>query len=304
MKHKTQHQSKPLSNMTGKTGPISRAGKKISAQNARKSSIFVQGYLPWEDLQQKQLLHEELCKQWQANDPTRLILLSTIEQSHLELERIMFAQRQKVEGAMQSLNIAKKFCQRARLDFFDEDRVPSWYFHGIDEYEKEHSFFLLKISEQVNHLHNHFHESKINSIGQDYPDLAKYIQEANPQKLFLEIVEDLYQKGSAKDNLFELVRSFDGHYRNHLNWAKNAKRYQTIIDGIRGELMLEAMDPDKTMRYTTTIQNRILKGIQGLVSLRQLDTANGALGLEAKSPVGVEVVDMNDRLNDMKEEAT
>lgn len=69
-----------LSNVAAQTGPKSTPGKLASSKNSRKSSIFVKGYLSWEDVEQKQLMHQQLCNQWQANDPTRQILISTIEQ--------------------------------------------------------------------------------------------------------------------------------------------------------------------------------------------------------------------------------
>lgn len=36
------------------TGPKTVDGKAVSSQNARKDSIFVQGYLPWENVDEKQ----------------------------------------------------------------------------------------------------------------------------------------------------------------------------------------------------------------------------------------------------------
>ena len=36
------------------TGPKTVDGKAVSSQNARKDSIFVQGYLPWENIDEKQ----------------------------------------------------------------------------------------------------------------------------------------------------------------------------------------------------------------------------------------------------------
>ncbi len=72
------------------SGPKTEAGKAVASQNARKDSIFVQGYLSWEDVGVKQAQFEKLKKQWRATDPSRLILLRTIEQAHLGIERMMY----------------------------------------------------------------------------------------------------------------------------------------------------------------------------------------------------------------------
>ena len=44
-------QAVALSNQ-GQTGPKTLLGKQSSAKNARKSEIFVRGYLDWEDIEQ------------------------------------------------------------------------------------------------------------------------------------------------------------------------------------------------------------------------------------------------------------
>jgi hypothetical protein len=92
-------QAVALSNQ-GQTGPKTLLGKQSSAKNARKSEIFVRGYLDWEDIEQKKALHERLVEQWGADDPTSQIFIATIEQANLECERLMSAQKLKVEGAM------------------------------------------------------------------------------------------------------------------------------------------------------------------------------------------------------------
>jgi hypothetical protein len=48
------------------SGPKTEAGKAVSSQNARKDAIFVQGYLPHEDVAVKQEQFSQLRAQWQA----------------------------------------------------------------------------------------------------------------------------------------------------------------------------------------------------------------------------------------------
>jgi hypothetical protein len=88
------------------TGPKTQDGKAVSSQNARKDSIFVQGYLPWEDQEAKRQDFDALVKQWRAKDPTRLILIRSIELSAMSMERMMYAQAKKIEGMMQSVTVA------------------------------------------------------------------------------------------------------------------------------------------------------------------------------------------------------
>ena len=58
-------------------------------------------------------------------------------------------------------------------------------------------------------------------------------------------------------------------YPYHLMWTKAPARYQTIIDGLRVEQMEQAIDLDKSQRYATNLQNRMLKGFSALAALDQ-----------------------------------
>jgi len=56
-----------------------------------------------------------MAKQWNAKDPSRQMLLRSIEQCQLGMERMMYIERKKIEGLMQSTTIAYQFCERAGL---------------------------------------------------------------------------------------------------------------------------------------------------------------------------------------------
>ena len=266
-----------LSNVTAQTGPKSTPGKLASSKNSRKSSIFVKGYLSWEDVEQKQLMHQQLCDQWQANDPTRKILISTIEQGQLELERIMYAQKQKVEGAMQALNIAQEFCKQAGFNYTYAAGIPSWFFASDARDEKEFADWIDDVWLEASKLQKSFHDSIVPTIAERYPKLYEYVMEGRPANTsFLIALGQRYKQQTPVLNLSVLMNEIRDEFPHHLDWAQDPIRYQLIIDGIRGDLMMQAMDLEKTTRYITGIQNRILKGVTGLVGLKQFDAANDA----------------------------
>ncbi len=107
------------------SGPKTEAGKAISSQNARKDTIFVQGYLPHEDMLAKQEQFALLQAQWRATDPSRQILLRSIEQAQLGIERMMYIEQKKLAGLMQSVTIAKEFCVRAGLSEVMPEKLPA-----------------------------------------------------------------------------------------------------------------------------------------------------------------------------------
>ena len=87
---------------------------------------------------------------------------------------------------------------------------------------------------------------------------------------FLAVLGQTYQQSTPSLNLAKLMNQIREDYPMHLIWAKDPKRHQTIIDGLRADLMLEALDLEKSSRYMTSIQNRLLKATQALSLLKQM----------------------------------
>jgi hypothetical protein len=54
-------------------------------------------------------------------------------------------------------------------------------------------------------------------------------------------------------------------------WARDADRYQILVMGLRAQQIEDAIDLDKSNRYATNLQNRLLKGVNALVTLDQIE---------------------------------
>jgi hypothetical protein len=124
-------------NLVKRAGPKSEAGKKIASKNAQKGSIFTRDYLESENPKERQAQFERLCEQWGAHDPSRQMLLRSIEEAVLGSERMMIAIRQKIEGRMQSLDIAREFANQAGINPILAISLPSWFFKEQESGEKD-----------------------------------------------------------------------------------------------------------------------------------------------------------------------
>ena len=255
-----------------KIGPKSLAGKKISSKNAQKGSIFSKGYLESENPKERQAQFERLCEQWNAFDPSRQILLRSVEEAILGSERMMSAIRQKIEGQMQSLNITREFINQAGLDPLFSSSLPTWYF-------KENSHSVKVFARKIYHawleahtLKNHYSDQLSAQIAQQFPALYSYVMENQKQgTVFSSALGQRYRQTTPLLNISALIKEVDEKYRFHLIWAEDAERFEIIIAGIRASQMLEVMDLEKTNRYATGFQNRILKGIHGLAIIDQYE---------------------------------
>jgi len=268
----TQAAQSSTQNAVVQTGPKTNEGKKASSLNAQKGAIFTKGYLKSENIEQKQAQYEALTQQWDAYDPTRQMILRTIEQANLGIERQMLFERQKIEALMQSADVAKQFARHAGLSVISATMMPAWYFSDSGAREKQSAAYILKVYEQAAQLKREYSDQIVPHIKARYPDLYDYLMEGQPVTAqFLIVLGKTYKQTTALLNLSQLMQSFDDSYPHHLVWARDADRYEILVMGLRAQQIEEAIDLDKSNRYATNLQNRLLKGVNALVTLDQIE---------------------------------
>ena len=259
-------------NLVKRAGPKSQAGKRISSKNAQKGSIFTRGYLESENPQERQAQFERLCEQWGAHDPSRQMLLRSIEEAVLGSERMMIAIRQKIEGRMQSLDIAREFAIQAGINPIAALSLPTWFFKEDEDGEKAHAQKICRAWLEGHTLKSHYSDQLSAQIAQQFPELYAYVMEGQRQgTVFSTALGQRYRQTTPLLNMNELIKEIEEKYRFHLIWAQDADRFEIIIAGIRASQMLEVMDLEKTNRYATSFQNRILKGMHGLAMIDQYE---------------------------------
>jgi hypothetical protein len=260
--------SKVVPSGSSSTGPTSPEGKAIASKNATKAGIFSKGYLPWEDQAAKQLEFQALAKEWGVSTPTGIHFLRDIEQANLAQERLMYAERLAVEGAMQSAQLGEEFAARANLDLTTARNLPSWYFLEDDGGNKKYALYLDQVYEQAGHLKDHYSDQLVAQAQTRYPQLYQFVMEGyGVNQSFVMVLAKEYQQRTPTLNLVAIINGLSEKFRFHLLWAQDSVRYQIIIDGLRAEKTLEVLDFDKSNRYLTGFQNRRLRALQGLDAL-------------------------------------
>ena len=257
-----------MTDLNTATGPKTPQGKAISSKNAQKSAIFSQGYLPWEDGAAKEREFELMCEHWHAKDPMRQMLLRNIQQASLASERMALAQRQRIEGLIQSERIKKLFAQEAGLSLLGAEQLPMWYFALDDQGEKELALYLMRVQAQALELKTHYSDTIVPQIEQRFADLYAYVMQGQVVKAsFLMVLGQRYKQSVPTLNLGAVINQISEHYPHHIDWAQQAGRFQAIIDGLRGDQVMHGLDLEKSTRYATTFQNRMIKGMQALAAL-------------------------------------
>ena len=198
--------------------------------------------------------------------------MRTIEQANLGVERQMLFERQKIEALMQSADVAQQFARHAGLSALSATMMPAWYFSDSGAREKQSAAYVLKVYEQAAQLKREYSDQIAPHIKMRYPDLYDYLMEGQAVTAqFLLVLGKTYKQSTALLNLSQLMQSLEDAYRHHLVWARDADRYETLVMGLRAQQIEDAIDLDKSNRYATNLQNRLLKGINALVTLDQIE---------------------------------
>ncbi len=252
------------------SGPKTEAGKAVASQNARKDSLFVKAYLPHEDAASQQALFAQLRAQWRADDPSRLILLRSIEQAQLGIERMMHIEQKKLAGVMQSVTIAKAFCERAGLHEVMAEKLPAWFFIDDGSKNKHYAARVVETYDEANQLKSQYSDQLAAQVKERYPALHQYVMvRAKEGSSFIMTLGQRYGQSAVTLNLAALMNELNDRFPYHLVWAQDPERYQAIIDGLRAEQMEASIDFEKSTRYATNFQNRIIKGYSALAALDQ-----------------------------------
>jgi hypothetical protein len=177
----------------------------------------------------------------------------------------------QIEGAMQSLDIATEFCARARFSPVEYMTVPSWYFMGEEgQWHKDHAVKLCKAYDQAKTFKANYTDLLSAQVVSQYPDLYRYVLSGCASGItFLTALGQQFKQATPVMNLTALINEIDKDYVYYLRWGQDPERYQAIVDGIRGERMLQVMDLERNSRYATAFQNRLIKGLTSLAAMDQ-----------------------------------
>jgi len=220
-----------------------------------------------------------LCQEWNAGSIARQMILRSIEQASLGIERMMRNEKLILEGVQKSLDIANEFCRVADIGSTRALSLPKWFFSEDDQdYHKQHALYLDMVWREANQLKMDFTDSIIPKIANMYPNLYQYVIGVKTGNVsFINCLSERCKQSTVSLNLGVLMNQILEKYPDHILWASDPKRYQTLINAIRARRMNDALDLEKSTRHATSFQNRIFKGFQMLALMDQHEKQNAIL---------------------------
>lgn len=255
------------------TGPTSLKGKAISSKNATTKGIFAKGYLPWEDPAEQAALVQGLVQVWEADQyPERMMFIRDIEESDLRLSRAMNYERMQIEAAMQSLDVAYEFSQKAGFSPSAHVSIPHWFFQDdeLGTHEKQLALYVDLVQEEALELKQTYSDQVVPRIAQEFPNLYSYVMHGQKEGAsFIAVLGARFKQSAPTLNLGVVSNEIAQKYPDHLIWARDPQRYEILISGIRASVAAQIISDDRTTRYLVSAQNRKIKATQALASLAQ-----------------------------------
>lgn len=141
------------------------------------------------------------------------MLLRSIEEAVLASERMMIAIRQKIEGRMQSLDIAREFANQAGINSILVISLPSWFFKEEESSEKEYAQKIYRAWRESHTLKSLYSDQLSAHIAQQFPGLYAYVMEGQRQgTVFSTALGQRYQKTTPVLNIAELIKEIEEKY--------------------------------------------------------------------------------------------
>ena len=150
------------------------------------------------------------------------------------------------------------------------EKLPAWFFLASGTKDKQHALQYALIFDEALELKNQYSDQPAALAKDRYPALYQYVMaKAKNKASFITVLGHRYTQSTVTLNLSALMNRLHERFLYYFIWAQAPERYQCIIDRLRAEQMELAIDFEKSTRYATNFQNRMIKGYYGLAALDQ-----------------------------------
>lgn len=157
-----------------------------------------------------------MAKRWGAKDSSGQMLLRTIEQCQLGVERMMYIERKKIEGLMQSITIAYQFYERTRLSEKIAHALPDWFFLDDGESEKQRASKVARIYDEVADFKVRYSDQLAARVKDIYPALFAYVMQGQKEGTsFLITLGQRYKQSAVTLNLGSLMNELKENWEFH-----------------------------------------------------------------------------------------
>lgn len=260
--------------MAKQTGPRTAVGKLNSSRNALKKGIYSNALLPNEDPQALEALADDLGRRFGVQDAAGEILVNRLLQATLQSNRLQIAQANLIRAKMHTMEVRRAFCVQVGIDVLAATELPNWYFEE-DDTERQAALEMTKVWAEAKILRENFSTDLILRARKEFPSLWRFLMGPDGsaiQKVHAtlgERIATLYKHPSPLSNLQELINELEKKHQHALLYAKNAERYEAVINGLRAKAVLDVYSDPNWSRADAATHKRTNELVGSLLGLQR-----------------------------------
>lgn len=260
--------------MAKHTGPRTAVGKLNSSRNALKKGIYSNALLPNEDPQALEALADDLGRRFDVQDAAGEILVNRLLQTTLQSNRLQTAQANLIRAKMHTMEVRRAFCVQVGIDVLAANELPNWYFEE-DDTKRQAALEMTNVWAEAKILRENFSTDLILRARKEFPSLWRYLMGPDGsaiQKVHAtlgERIATLYKHPSPLSNLQELINELEKKHQHALLYAKNAERYEAVINGLRSKAVLDVYSDPNWSRADAATHKRTNELVGSLLGLQR-----------------------------------
>jgi len=245
---------------TGQTGPKTLEGKKAAAKNALKSGAYSFSLMSGEDPKQIEDFTQGLMAQHGLDCPQGLMKAQKAAVTYLQIQRVERYVTSQGLAAMDNLRVRQIFCERVGISAKLVEEVPEGYFLLGDQFSKEAQYFL-NVVDEAQDLHDRNTADLMQKVRSEFKHLWHYVMGENAIAKgdfnFGVRLGARYQQPQPTLSLRLLMQEVEDENVFELMWARNQERFQSVMSGLRAEMMLGIQSDDKIHRTLTRLNKQL-----------------------------------------------
>ncbi len=265
-----------MSTLNLKSGPKTLAGKKRSAQNAIKTGVYVAKLLPNEPAAQYAAMRDAMIEDLEAFDAVGVTAVEEFAMTAVRKNRIIQAEAQYLAGVMQTDEARKLMAEKIHGSPSYARLVPWWFLQGVDCEEKKDAKIVQLALKQLDKLKAAGGQPTDQAIAFSYPELfvvVMWYQSTNTET-FWRILMRVTQKQHISTCLEAFQAKVEKSFEQHIEWAENAYRYQSVVNMVYAELVMRIMSKPEMIKLTNALNRQTEHALSVLHARGQLVDAN------------------------------
>ncbi len=240
------------------TGPKTAAGKKRSAQNAIKSGLYTAQLIAGESTSNYVAVRSALIEDFQAYDALALSAVEELAITVVRRNRVFTVERQYMSGIMQTEDARKAVARQLHGNESYARVIPWWFLATGESDEKRKAMQIYAALDQLDELKAAGVKQGIQVLKDASPEAYWLVMGYQKQdgEQFWQVLARVTQRSNVIDCVDAFKAKVYADFERHLDWAKNHRRYQAVINLVYAEFKMQMMAKPEMIKLINSLNRQ------------------------------------------------